>query len=77
MATQSCGHATPGATCRSWLRIAGVLALLTITIVSHGCHGKDVDDELSAAQTPRAEGQSTRPPVGPHEAIAVKSAAPP
>jgi hypothetical protein len=47
------------------LRIAGILALLTIAIVSHGCHGQDVDDELSAVQMPRTEKRSTRPSVGP------------
>jgi hypothetical protein len=51
-----------------WIRFAGLLTMLTFTILNHGCHGNDVDDELAVSQMPRAEGQSTRPPVGPSHA---------
>ncbi len=43
---------------RRWLPLAALLALLGVLVVSHGCHGEHVDDELSAAQTPRAGGRS-------------------
>jgi hypothetical protein len=43
---------------RRWLALAALLALLGVLVVNHGCHGEHVDDELSAAQTPRAGGRS-------------------
>ena len=39
-------------------RISALLLLFGVLIVNHGCHGHDVDDELSATPAPHAEERS-------------------
>jgi hypothetical protein len=39
---------------RGWLRVAGLLALLGVLVIGHGCHGEHEDDELSLTRTQRA-----------------------
>jgi hypothetical protein len=33
-----------------WIRVAALLGLAGVLVVNHGCHGDQVDDELSATR---------------------------